>query len=79
MDEEAIRQFGVEPNFEHYTYTVTSCSWCGHPVLLIQSKEQASGYRSEFAGCPTCMTKLSRRTKAREFQWVFLEGWKPEK
>jgi len=78
MDEAAVRRFGVEPDFENYTYTESNCSWCGHPVLTIQSKERAPGYRSEFVGCPTCMTKLSRRTRAKEFDWVFLANWKPE-
>jgi hypothetical protein len=77
-DEAEIRKFGVEPDFETYTYDPNTCSWCGQPVLIIQSKERAAGYRSEMTSCENCMSKLQKRTKAKVFRWVFLQGWRPE-
>lgn len=77
-DLEAIRTFGVEPDLERYEYDPNTCSYCGQPVLIIQSKERAAGYRSERTSCEWCMQRLSKRTKARELRWVFLQGWKPE-
>lgn len=73
-----IRKFGVEPDLERYVYDPNSCSWCGQPVLIIQSKERLTGYRSEIVACENCMSKLSKRTRAKEFKWVFLPGWRPE-
>jgi DNA-directed RNA polymerase subunit RPC12/RpoP len=77
-DEAEIRKYGVEPDPEHYIYDANSCSWCGQPVLIVQSRERASGYRSEKISCEYCMSKLAKRTKAKEFRWVFLPGWRPE-
>ena len=77
IDPEAVRRFGVEPDFEQYLYDPNSCSWCGQPVLIMQSKERASGYRSEMISCEYCMAKLTKRTRAKQFRWVFLQGWKP--
>lgn len=73
-----IRKFGVEPDLERYSYDPNSCSWCGQPVLIVQSKERLQGYRSEQVACENCMSKLSKRTRAKEFKWVFMPGWKPE-
>lgn len=73
-----IRKFGVEPDFERYTYDPNACSWCGQPVLIIESKERMPGYRTEATACENCMAKLSKRTRAKEFRWVFLKGWRPE-
>ncbi|MFZ5815478.1 MAG: hypothetical protein ACOY93_09290 [Bacillota bacterium] len=75
VDPAEIRKFGVEPDFERYIYDPNSCSWCGQPVLIIQSKERLQGYRSEITACENCMSKLSKRTRAKEFRWVFLQGW----
>jgi len=77
-DIEAIRRFGVEPNFETHVYDPNNCEFCGQPVLIIQSRERANAYRSERIACEYCMNRLSKRTKAKEFRWVFLQGWKPE-
>ncbi len=77
-DTEEIRKFGVEPDFENYTYDPNSCSWCGQPVLIVQSKERNRGYRTEQTACENCMSKLTKRTRAKEFRWVFLQGWKPD-
>jgi hypothetical protein len=74
---EEVRKFGVEPDTEHYVYDSNSCSWCGQPVLIIQSRERAAGYRSEQTSCENCMSKMSKRTRAKEFKWVFLKGWRP--
>lgn len=76
-DMEEIRKFGVEPDPERYVYDANSCSWCGQPVLIIQSKERLQGYRSEMVACANCMSKLSKRTRAKEFRWVFLPDWRP--
>lgn len=73
-----VRKFGVEPDMENYRYDLNSCSWCGQPVLIVESKERAAGYRSEKMSCEYCMSKMAKRTKAKEFRWVFLKGWKPE-
>jgi DNA-directed RNA polymerase subunit RPC12/RpoP len=72
-----IRKFGVEPDPEHYVYDPNSCSWCGQPVLIVQSRERAAGYRTEQIACEYCMSKMQKRTRAKEFKWVFLQGWKP--
>lgn len=78
MDAEEIRKFGVEPDFERYVYDPNSCSWCGQPVLIIQSRERSeAGHRTEATACESCMSKLSKRTKAKEFRWVFLKDWRP--
>jgi len=77
VDPAEVRKFGVEPDFERYEYDPNTCSWCGQPVLIVQSKERAPGYRSEQTACENCMSKLSKRTKAAEFKWVFLQGWRP--
>jgi DNA-directed RNA polymerase subunit RPC12/RpoP len=71
VDPDVIRAFGVEPDFDRYVYDPNSCSWCGQPVLIIQSKERAAGYRTEMVACEHCMSKLSKRTRAKEFRWVF--------
>ncbi|HLN60565.1 MAG TPA: hypothetical protein VK464_03365 [Symbiobacteriaceae bacterium] len=73
-----VRKFGLEPDPENYRYDPNSCSWCGQPVLIVESKERAPGYRSEKTSCEYCMSKMAKRTKAKEFRWVFLNGWKPE-
>lgn len=73
-DSAEIRKFGVEPDFERNEYDSNSCSWCGQPVLIVQSKERAAGYRTEQIACENCMSKLAKRTKAKEFRWVFLSG-----
>jgi len=78
IDHAEIRKFGVEPDTERYTYDPNACSWCGQPVLIVQSKERAVGYRSEQTACEYCMSKLSKRTRAKEFTWVFLQGWRPD-
>ncbi len=75
--EEAVRRYGVEPDFENYIYDDNSCAFCGQPVLIVQSKERAAGYRSEKVACEYCMAKLAKRTKAKTFRWVFLQGWRP--
>lgn len=76
-DLEMIRNFGVEPDPERYTYDANACSWCQQPLLIVQSREVNSGYRSEAIACENCLAKLSKRTRAREFRWVFLKGWRP--
>lgn len=78
MDAADIRKFGVEPDFEHYTYEENACSWCGQPVLIIQSKERMPGYRTAATACENCMSKMTKRTRAKEFRWVFLPGWRPD-
>jgi hypothetical protein len=79
LDPAEIRPYGVEPNFERYTYDPNSCSWCNQPVLIMQSKERSvGGFRSERTACEHCMSRMSKRTKAAEFRWVFLPGWRPE-
>lgn len=78
VDPNEIRKFGVEPDFERYIYDPNSCGYCGQPVLIIQSKERAAGYRSVREVCEYCMQTLAKRSKAKEFKWVFLKGWKPE-
>lgn len=79
MDGDEIRKYGVEPDFEAYLYDPNSCAWCGQPVLIIQSKERSvGGFRSERTACEHCMSRLSKRTKAKEFRWLFLPGWRPE-
>lgn len=78
VDPAVIRQFGVEPDFETYTYDPNNCAYCGQPVLLIASKERAAGYRSVYESCEYCMSKLAKRTKAKEYKFVFLQGWRPE-
>lgn len=77
-DPAEIRNYGLEPDFERYEYDPNTCSWCGQPVLIVQSKERAKGYRTEQAACENCMSRLSKRTRAQEFRYVFLPGWKPE-
>jgi DNA-directed RNA polymerase subunit RPC12/RpoP len=77
VDPAEIRKFGLEPDFEKYVYDPNSCSWCGQPVLIVQSKERMPGYRTEMIACENCMSKLSKRTRAKEFKWVFLQGWRP--
>jgi hypothetical protein len=77
VDPNEIRKFGVEPDFETYEYDPNSCSWCGQPVLIVMSKERNKGYRTEMTACENCMSKLSKRTNRKEFQWVFLKGWRP--
>ncbi|HYG57899.1 MAG TPA: hypothetical protein VD902_07515 [Symbiobacteriaceae bacterium] len=77
-DIEAIRRFGVEPDFETYTYDPNACSFCGQPVLVIQTKEREKAYRSARESCAYCMQRLSKRTRAKGIRWVFLQGWKPE-
>jgi DNA-directed RNA polymerase subunit RPC12/RpoP len=76
--EQQIRRFGVEPDREQYLYDLNNCSWCGQPVLISWSKERTTGYRTEQTACAYCMSKLSKRTRAKEFRWVFLAGWRPE-
>lgn len=78
VDPAEIRKFGVEPDYETNMYDPNACSWCGQPVLIVQSKERASGYRSEMTSCEWCMSKLSKRTRAKQFKWVFLQGWRPQ-
>lgn len=73
-----IRKYGVEPDFERYVYDSNSCSYCGQPVLIIQTRERSLGYRSDRTSCEYCMQRLSKRTKAKQFKWVFLEGWRPQ-
>ena len=75
--DEEIRQFGVEPDRENYMYDPNNCSHCGQPVLIVQSKERAPGYRSEKISCEYCMSKMAKRTRAKVFKWIFLEGWRP--
>lgn len=75
---EEIRKFGVEPDFENYEYDPNSCDFCGQPVLIVKSRETVRAARTEKTACINCMQKLSKRTRAREFKWVFLEGWRPE-
>lgn len=77
-DLDEIRKFGVEPDTEHYRYDPNACAWCGQPVLVVESKERIAGYRSEKISCEYCMSKMAKRTRAKEFRWVFLPGWKPE-
>lgn len=76
-DPAEARKYGIEPDFEKYQYDDNSCSWCGQPVLVVQSQERGRGYRTEQIACEYCMSKLSKRTRAPEFRWVFLPGWKP--
>lgn len=73
----AVRKFGVEPDFETFTYDPNSCATCGQPVLIVQSKERARGARSEATACEGCYTKLTKRTRAQTFKWIFLQGWAP--
>lgn len=77
-DLEEIRKFGVEPDFEKFTYDSNTCDFCGQPVLIVQSRERTeAGHRSERTSCEWCMQRLSKRTRAKEFRWVFLKGWAP--
>lgn len=77
-DLEAIRRFGVEPDLDRYDYDVNACAACGQPVLIVTSKETGRNLRTEITACPYCMQRLSRRTRAKEFRWIFLEGWSPD-
>lgn len=77
IDPGEITKFGVEPDFEHYDYDSNGCGTCGQPILIVTSKERAEGYRTEQTACEYCMTKLSKRTRAKSFKWVFLQGWRP--
>jgi DNA-directed RNA polymerase subunit RPC12/RpoP len=72
-----IQAFGVEPDFTRNMYDPNTCSWCGQPVLIIASKERVKGYRTDQTSCEYCMSKLTKRTRSKEFEWVFLKGWKP--
>lgn len=74
-----VRRFGEEPDFERFTYDPNNCSTCGQPVLIVQSKERAMGARSERVACEYCYSRLSKRTRAKTFKWIFLQGWEPEK
>lgn len=75
--DDVVRRYGLEPDFENYIYDDNSCAYCGQPVLIVQSRERALGYRSEKTACEYCMSKLAKRTKAKTFKWVFLQGWRP--
>ncbi|HEY3367330.1 MAG TPA: hypothetical protein VGK74_19915 [Symbiobacteriaceae bacterium] len=77
-DEADVARFGVGYDPENYAYDVNSCGTCGQPVLIVASKERAEGYRTEQTACEYCMSKLGKRTRAKRFKWVFLQGWKPE-
>lgn len=77
-DPEQIRLYGVEPDFTLYKYDLNSCGYCGQPVLIVTSKELQRGGRTEMTPCSNCMGRLSKRTRAKIFQWHFLTGWQPE-
>lgn len=77
-DLEAIRKFGVEPDLENWIYDPNSCGTCGQPVLIVQSKERMRGARSEASPCEFCMTKLTKRTRAKVFKWIYLPEWVPD-
>lgn len=72
-----IRKFGVEPDFENWEYDLNSCDFCGHPVLIVRSRETERGARTEMTACESCMQRMSKRTRAKVFKWVFLKDWRP--
>lgn len=76
-DAEEIRKYGVEPDFEHYIYDLNSCNFCGQPVLIVTSRERERALKLMREACPYCMQLLSKRTRAKVFQWHFLPDWKP--
>lgn len=72
---ETIRRYGIEPDLTRYHYDENRCTVCGQPVLVVTSHELGRGGRTEMTACVNCMSRLSKRTRAREFRWHFLPGW----
>lgn len=78
QDVDAIRKFGVEPDFEKYRYDVNACEYCGQPVLIRETLERNPGARTSTSPCDYCYSKLAKRTRARNHEYIFLKGWRPE-
>lgn len=73
-----VRKYGVEPDFANYLYDLNSCSFCGQPLLIEQSRERERALKLMRESCPYCMQLLSKRTRARVFRWHFLPNWRPK-